>query len=154
MGCTEEMKCLFRGKGKSLWRGKGKGRAVVQHSCAFGCIEEKFPVERAVSNSLRGICVFEGRTGAAAIPEQCKQGENRTGRLAQSKASPTQGRPEEDAKRTGHEPDFSGQSFRAFPIRMPSSRSLCLTATSAPVLCELFQSCFEAIGISGSQNIP
>lgn len=62
--------------------------------------------------------MFGGRTGAAATPEQCKQGENRTARLAQSKASPTQERPEEDAKRTGHEPDFSGWSFRAFLIRM------------------------------------
>lgn len=77
-------------------------------------------MERAASNSLRGICVFGGRTGAATIPGQCKQGENRTARLAQSKASPTQERPEEDAKRTGHDSDFSGQSFRAFPISMLS----------------------------------
>lgn len=71
-------------------------------------------------NSLRGISVLGGRTGAAAILEQCKQGENRTARLAQSKASPIQERPEEDAKRTGHKPDFSGQSFRVCPIRMLS----------------------------------
>lgn len=70
-----------------------------------------------MSNSLRGICVFWGRTGAATIPEQWKQGENRTARLAQSKASPTQER-SEDAKRAVHNPDFSGQSFRAFLIRI------------------------------------
>lgn len=75
-------------------------------------------MERAVSNSLRGSCVFGGRTGVATIPEQWKQGENRTARLAQNKASPTQEGPEEDAKRAGHNPGFSGQSFRAFPIRM------------------------------------
>lgn len=61
-----------------------------------------------MSNSLRGICVFGGRTGAATIPEQWKQGENRTARLAQSKASPIQER-SEDAKRAVHNPDFSGR---------------------------------------------
>lgn len=89
----------------------------MQHSCAFGCNEEKFPLQRAVSNSLREFGVFGGRTGADAIPEQCKQGENRSARLPQSKASPIQERPE-DAKMTSHDPDFSGQNFRAFPIRM------------------------------------
>lgn len=78
----------------------------------------------------------------------------RTAKLGQSKASPIQEGPGEDAKRTGHNPDFLQPAFQRLSHEDASSRSLCLTATSGPVLCELIQSSFEAVGISGSQNIP
>lgn len=132
-----------QGEGKEPVERQG---AVVQHSCAFGCSEEKFPVQRAVHNSLRGICVFGGRTGAVQTrrKQNCQAG---------SEQSFTQERPEEDARRTGHDPDILDR-VPGLSHQDASSRSLCLTATSGPVLCELFQCCFEATGISGSQNIP
>lgn len=71
----EGMKYLLGVKGNSLLRGEGEG-AAVQHSCISGCNKTKFPVEIAMSNCLRGICVFGGRTGAATVPEQWQRGEN------------------------------------------------------------------------------
>lgn len=143
----EGMKYLLGVEGNTLLRGEGE-RAAVQHSCVFGCNKKKFPVETAVSNCLRGICVFGG-----GLELQPSLSSGNGVRLGQTKASPIQNWPG-DAKRTGQNPDFLQPVFWGLSHQDASSRSLCLTATSGPVLCELLQSSSEAVGISGSQNIP
>lgn len=126
---------------------------MVQHSCIFGCNKKSIPGRKSHVYLFKGdLCVW-GEDCSCTRPQAVEMGIE-TARLGQAKASPTRDWPEGDAKRMGHNLDFLQPVFQGLSHQDASSRSLCLTATSGPVLRELIQSSFEAAGISGSQNIP
>ena len=131
MGRIEGVEGLLGAEGRSLLRGEGEG-AATQHSCSFGCNKKKFPVEITVSNCLGGFVCLRGGLELQLSPSSGNGEKIKTARLGQTKASPMQDWPEEDAKRTGHNPEFLQPAFQGLSHQDASSRSLCLTGTCPP----------------------